>query len=252
VSSQQLTSGQRSRTYRLFVPPGYDGRQRLPLVLDLHGSGGNSAGQARNSGLETLSATERFIVATLDAEGGRWNVPVQPNRADDVQYVSDVITHVASQVCTDETRVYATGFSGGGRMTSLLACQLGSRIAAVAPVSALRFPGPCTGRPIPVLTFHGLADPQNPYDGHAAGRGAEWEESVPEALASWARHDSCKGDVILDDPPGPLSTMRYEGCAKGTEVRMIRIDGLGHAWSKVEVDTTAVMWQFFKSHRRDQ
>ncbi|HEY9466943.1 MAG TPA: PHB depolymerase family esterase [Vicinamibacterales bacterium] len=249
VSTQQLVSGQRPRTYRLFVPPGYDGHQRLPLVLDLHGSGGNAAGQARNSGLETLSATERFIVATLEAEGGRWNVPVQSNRADDVAYVSDVISNVAKRVCTDETRVYATGFSGGGRMTSLLACQLGSRLAAVAPVSGLRFPGPCSGRPIPVLTFHGLADPQNPYDGHAEGRGAEWLESVPDALASWAKHDACKGDAILEDPPGPLSTMRYDGCANGTEVRLIRIDGLGHTWTKTEIDTTGVMWRFFKNHR---
>ena len=45
VSSEQLTSGQRQRTYRLFVPPAYDGRQRLPLVLDLHGSGGSPAGR---------------------------------------------------------------------------------------------------------------------------------------------------------------------------------------------------------------
>jgi poly(3-hydroxybutyrate) depolymerase len=36
VSTEQLTSGQRQRSYRLFVPPGYDGHQRLPLVLDLH------------------------------------------------------------------------------------------------------------------------------------------------------------------------------------------------------------------------
>ena len=249
VSSQQLMWGLRPGGYRLFVPPGYDGHMRLPLVLDLHGSGGNSAGQSRNSGLEVLSASERFIVATLDAEGGRWNVPVQDSRPDDVAYVSDVIAHVASQVCTDETRVYATGFSGGGRMSSLLGCKLGSRLAAIAPVSGLRFPGPCDGRPIPVLTFHGLADPQNPYDGHAAGRGEEWLESVPDALASWARHNSCKGEVKLDDPPGPLSTMRYDGCTGGTEVRMIRIDGLGHTWTKTEVDTTAVMWQFFKSHR---
>jgi polyhydroxybutyrate depolymerase len=249
VSTQQLVSGQRPRTYRLFVPPGYDGHQRLPVVLDLHGSGGNAAGQARNSGLETLSSTERFIVATLEAEGGRWNVPVQSGRPDDVAYVSDVISDVAKRVCTDESRVYATGFSGGGRMTSLLACQLGSRLAAVAPVSGLRFPGPCTGRQIPVLTFHGLADSQNPYGGHAEGRGAEWLESVPDALASWAKHDACKGDAILDDPPGPLSTIRYDGCANGTEVRMIRIDGLGHTWTKTEVDTTGVMWQFFKTHR---
>jgi polyhydroxybutyrate depolymerase len=249
VSSQQLVSGQRQRAYRLFVPPGYDGVSRLALVLDLHGSGGTPAGQARNSGLETLSTSERFIVATLEGEGGRWNVPVQDNRADDVAYVRDVIAHVATRVCTDETRVYLTGFSGGGRMSSLLACQLGSRIAAIAPVSGLRWPGPCSGRAVPVLTFHGLADPQNPYDGHAPGRGAEWLESVPDALAGWARHNSCKGDVILEDPPGPLSTMRYQGCIDGAEVRMIRIDGLGHTWTKQEVDTTGVMWQFFKSHR---
>src|SRR4029453_18988260 len=91
VATQQLMSRQRPRTYRLFVPPGYDGHQRLPLVLDLHGSGGSSEGQARNSGLEMVSASERFIVATLDAEGGRWNVPVQSRRADDVAYGGDVI-----------------------------------------------------------------------------------------------------------------------------------------------------------------
>jgi polyhydroxybutyrate depolymerase len=250
VSSQQLMSGQRQRAYRLFVPPGYDGHQRLPLVLDLHGSGGSSAGQARNSGLEMVSASgERFVVATLDAVDARWNVPVQNGRPDDVAYVSDVIDHVASQVCTDEARVYATGFSGGARMTSLLGCRLGSRIAAIAPVSGLRWPGPCNGRPVPVLTFHGLADPQNTYDGHAPGRGEEWFESVPEALAGWARHDSCKGDAILDDPPGSLSTIRYEGCADGGEVRLIRIDGLGHTWTRKEIDTTVVMWQFFRSHR---
>src|ERR1041385_3384816 len=98
VSSQQARSGQRTRGYRLVVPSGYDGRQRLPLVLDLHGSGGSSAGQARNSGFETLAASEGFIVATLDAEEARWNVPVQAGRPDDVAYVADVIAHVATLV----------------------------------------------------------------------------------------------------------------------------------------------------------
>jgi len=249
VSELQVQSGQQQRSYRLFVPPKYDGRAPLPLVLDLHGSGGNSAGQARNSGFEAVAAREGFAVATLQADGGRWNVPVQSNRASDVTYVSDVIDHVAKQVCTDLSRVYATGFSGGARMSSLLGCMLNTRIAAIAPVSGLRWPAPCGGRPIPVLTFHGLADPQNPYAGKA-DRGAEWVESVPDALAGWAQHNGCNVKVILDDPAGPLSTMRYEGC--GAEVRMIRIDGLGHTWTKDEVNTTEVMWQFFKSHRLAQ
>jgi polyhydroxybutyrate depolymerase len=248
VVQERLASGQRQRAYRLFVPPAYDGRMRLPLVLDLHGSGGSSAGQARNSGFEIVAAREGFAVATLDADSARWNVPIANERPDDVAYVSDVIDHVAARVCIDAARVYATGFSGGARMSSLLGCKLNARIAAIAPVSGLRWPAPCEGRPVPVLTFHGLADPQNPYDGKAPGRGAEWMESVPDALAGWARHDGCDLKVVLEDPPGPLSTMRYDGCQGGADVRMIRIDGLGHSWAKEEIDTTAAIWQFFSQH----
>jgi polyhydroxybutyrate depolymerase len=248
VADQALMSGGRPRTYRLFVPPGYDGRTRLPLVLDLHGSGGTSAGQASNSRFEALAAREGVLVATLQAEGSRWNVPVADGRPDDVAYVADVIDHVAARVCTNPARVYATGFSGGGRMTSLLGCRLGERFAAIAPIAGLRWPGSCDGRPIPVLTVHGLADRQNPYDGHAEGRGAEWLESVPDALAAWALHNGCDADVVLEDPPGPLSTMRYEGCDAGARVRLIRVDGLGHTWARDEVDATAAMWEFFQQH----
>lgn len=248
VSAQRLTSGQRQRTYRLFVPPGYTGRERLPLVLDLHGSGGNAEGEARNSRFEGLAASEKFLVATLQAENSNWNVPVESDRPDDVAYVGDVIGQVSAQACVDPARIYATGFSGGARMSSLLGCGLGTRLAAIAPVSGLRAPDAvCAGRPIPVVTFHGLADPQNPYDGHVPGRAA-WVESVPDALAGWAAHNKCNAKVVLEDPPGPLSTMRYEGCADGAEVRLIRVDGLGHRWTHDEIDTTGVMWQFFKDH----
>jgi polyhydroxybutyrate depolymerase len=249
VAQQQITSTQRQRSYRLFVPTGYDGRTALPLVLDLHPSGGTSDGQARTSGFETLAARENFVVVSPQAENGRWNVPVQDGRADDVAYIKDVMDHVESLVCIDASRIYATGFSGGGRMASLLACTLNSRIAAFAPVASLRWPAPCSGRSISVLAFHGLADPQNPYAGHVEGRNGEWIESIPDALAGWAQHNGCRPGVIIEDPAGPLSTMRYEDCRDATEVRLIRIDGLGHAWPKTEIDATTVMWQFFKSHR---
>ncbi|MEO8257049.1 MAG: PHB depolymerase family esterase [Acidobacteriota bacterium] len=248
VAQERLVSSQRQRAYRLFVPPGYDGRSRVPLVLDLHGSGGTAADQAANSRFEAVAARTGFAVATLEADGGRWNVPVANDRPDDVAYVSDVIDHVAARLCVDAARVYATGFSGGARMSSLLGCKLGARIAAIAPVSGLRWPAPCAGRPVPVLTFHGLADTQNPYDGKAPGRGAEWLESVPDALAGWALHNGCKPEAILVDPPGPLSTMHYQGCRGGADVRMIRIDGLGHTWARQEVDATAAIWQFFSQH----
>jgi polyhydroxybutyrate depolymerase len=247
-AQQRLTSSGRTRTYRLFVPQGFESRPRVPLVLDLHGSGGTAANQARTSQFELLAAREGFVVATLQAEGSLWNVPARSGRADDVAYASDVIDHVAARTCIDAARVYATGFSGGARMSSLLACRLNHRIAAIAPMAGLRWPGPCDGRAVPVLTIHGLADPQNTYEGRAIGRGAEWLESVPEALAGWASHNGCNLEVILEDPPGPLSTMRYQGCADGAEVRLIRIDDFGHDWARDEIDATVAMWQFFKVH----
>ena len=69
VQQRQLMSGGRERSYRLFVPVKYDGRTPLPLVLDLHGSGGTSAGQARTSGFEDVAAREGFFVASLQADG---------------------------------------------------------------------------------------------------------------------------------------------------------------------------------------
>src|SRR5438093_7637142 len=112
VQQHQLKSGGLERSYRLFVPPKYDGHTPLPVVLELHGSGGTSAGQARTSGFEDVAAREGFVVASLQADGGRWNVPVSENRPDDVAYVGNVIDDMAAQLCIDKTRVYATGFSG--------------------------------------------------------------------------------------------------------------------------------------------
>jgi poly(3-hydroxybutyrate) depolymerase len=41
IQQRQLMSGGRERSYRLFVPPRYDGRTALPMGLDLHGSRGS-------------------------------------------------------------------------------------------------------------------------------------------------------------------------------------------------------------------
>ncbi|MGQ3050463.1 MAG: alpha/beta hydrolase family esterase [Roseateles sp.] len=244
---RELTSGGRTRTYRLFVPPLVGRRATLPLVLDLHGSGGDAAGQARTSGFEALAAREGFAVASLQAEGSRWNVPVTAGRADDVQYVSDVLDHIASRSCIDSARIYATGFSGGGRMSSLLGCRLNHRIAAIAPVGGLRWTGPCPGRALPVLGVHGLADLTNAYEG-GGDRGGEWVDSVPQALAGWATHNRCQPKLAQEDPPGPSHTVRYTGCAGGAEVRLLRIDGMGHIWPRTEIDATHTIWQFFKDH----
>jgi len=247
VVNHQLTSGGREREYRLFVPDSYDGATRLPLVFNLHGTGGNAAGQAEDSGMERLAQEEGFIVVGLQGFQNSWNVLLSdPNAVDDVQYTSDVLDDALQKVCVDERKVYATGFSGGARMSSRLGCNLGDRIAAIAPVSGIRWTAPCNGRAVPVVTFHGLADPQNTYAGMA--RDDEWVESVEDALAGWADHNGC--DAARNETPevSLVSVYSYGNCADGADVVLYRIAGLGHTWAKNEIDATREMWTFFKAH----
>ena len=98
---------------------------------------------------------------------------------DDVTFLTDLVGVLEHRYCIDSTQVYATGFSGGARMASQLACDASNVFAAVAPVSGLRRPTPCpASRPVPVIAFHGTADPVDPYNGNGQ---AYWTYSVPQA-----------------------------------------------------------------------
>jgi polyhydroxybutyrate depolymerase len=181
-----------------------------------------------------------------------------------VTFLRDTIGRLEQRYCIDETRVDMTGFSGGARMASQAGCDLPTRIAAIAPASGLRFPSPCpTSRPVPVLAFHGTADPVDPYDGHGP---SYWTESVPEAARRWAEHDRCvkaKDATVPAASPGvPVTT--YGTCAAGTSVSLETISGAGHTWpggpplpaalrrvlgpQSETVDANATIAAFFRGH----
>jgi len=230
----------------------------LPLVFDLHGSGGTPEDQLEKSGLEALAESEGFALVAPEGIDRMWNVPADPAKPSDVRFVSELIDEVSALARIDGRRVYATGFSGGGRMVSQLACDLSERIAAIAAIGGIRFPGPCSeARAMPILAFHGTADDTNPYDG---GGRPYWGTGVEDALSGWAEHNHCAeraeralGSTVVE--------IRYAGDGCGAEAVLVRIDGFGHAWpdrigapltgsSDASGETTAdqALWGFFQRH----
>lgn len=142
-----LQSGGLDRAAIVYVPSGYDGRHRLPLVLTLHGSQSDAAEQLERSELASAAEQHTFIVAApqgyLPAPPGyRWNVPgvtLPPGAPpDDELFLSDLIDYLQATLCVDAKRIYGTGYSGGGRMISQYACDYADRLAAIAPVAGLR------------------------------------------------------------------------------------------------------------------
>src|ERR1019366_7076467 len=89
-----------------------------------------------------------------------WDTTTQGPGNADLAFVDAMLQQVESSLCIDTSRVYASGFSDGSFMVSLVACTMSNRFAAIAAVSGLELPSPCpTTRRVPIITFHGTADP---------------------------------------------------------------------------------------------
>src|SRR5690606_3753524 len=126
------------------VPEGYADRA-LPLVFSFHGSGGLPQSQVDTSRFDALAAQHGFIAVfpagafTNSVTAGSWNANLEAG-VDDVQFVRDMIEEVAGITAVDRSRIYVSGFSGGGRISSRLACELSDVLAAAAPVAGLQYP----------------------------------------------------------------------------------------------------------------
>jgi polyhydroxybutyrate depolymerase len=184
-------------------PAGYSGSSQVPLVLNLHGSGSTALEQEGLTGMDASADTNGFIVAypqavIPDGSGFDWNVPgvplagdrsVPPGAADDVAFVTQLVGVLEQRYCLNSARVYATGFSGGARMASQLACDSSTTFAAVAPVSGLRSPPACRpARPVPIIAFHRESDPVDPFGGQGQ---AYWTYSVLQAAQDWGQRQGC-------------------------------------------------------------
>jgi polyhydroxybutyrate depolymerase len=264
-SAHESRSAELTRRWLLYVPRAAEPGEALPLVFNLHGSGGTPEDQLGVSGLEELAERESFVVVAPAAVEQRWNVPPDATKADDVRFFSELIDSVAALTPIDRQRVFATGFSGGGRMASQLACDLSERVAAIAAIGGIRFPGPCAqARPMPILAFHGTADDVNPYEG---GGQPYWGTGVEPAVTGWAEHNRCTVRSEQTLPTG-VREIRHGGSDCDAEVVLYRIEGFGHSWPRAvaalddqggglrsgrdikggEVTANELLWRFFQSH----
>jgi len=258
------------------IPSGYGGGSKVPLVLNMHGSGSTAAEQEAFTGMNSTADSNGFIVSypqalIPDGSGFDWNVPGVPliggksvpaGAANDVSFLTQLVGVLEHRYCIDSARVYATGFSGGARTASQLACDASSVFAAVAPVSGLRRPEPCPGtRPVPIIAFHGTADPVDPYEGNGQ---AYWTYSVPQAAKDWGVQDGCSNTPAITDPAPGVTLTTYSGCKGAVTIELNTIAGEGHEWPggpplpraltrQLGPQSNAIvaddaMWAFFEAH----
>lgn len=290
------------RGYRIFRPSRHDVTRPTPVVLMLHGGSGNAVSAIRTpcptgdlrhpSCWHRVAEAEGFVVVypegtdfpaapgrrTWNAGGGRdpWHcVSAGACRAgvDDVRYFRELLDHLGRWMAVDPGAVFATGLSNGGAMAHRLACELGDRVAAIAPVgganqyAALE---PCNpAQPVAVLHIHGTEDPCWTY--------AETTRTCPgevglkvgarESTEGWAARNGCSGGPVASPEPDEdgdglvAELLSWTGC--DASVVLARLVGAGHTYpaGRQYQPPEAIgptfrdwgserIWAFFAAHRR--
>jgi polyhydroxybutyrate depolymerase len=228
----------------VYVPTSLPANTPAPLVLFLHGNGIDMLYAIRGFGIREEAERAGFIAlfpnGTAPAMGCcafNNGAPIWGDKQppDDVAFVDRLLDHVMSKYRVDPDRVYSTGISNGGGMSSRLACELSHRITGVAVVAAARDPSACTlGRPVSVLAIHGTADPIVPFAGGPDLRNVV-VPSQGEIAEVWRSLDGCAAEPVTRMLTPSTQALAYGPCEGGTAVLLYTVQDGMHCWPGVEL-----------------
>jgi polyhydroxybutyrate depolymerase len=218
------------RQYILTLPADYDGAHPYRLIFGFHGAQYDAEWVADGEapltgpyfGLEQEAAGSAIFVAAQALPGSWSNTGGQ-----DLAYVEALLTSLEDELCIDESRVFATGFSAGGIMTVRLGCALGDVFRAIAPMSP-NLPSDCEdgSEPIAYWTSHGTLDRSITPDQGALARG------------EFLERNGCSETTVPAEPEGCVN---YEGCNAGSPVSSCTFEG-AHVPAPF---AGAAIWAFF-------
>ncbi|RLF60155.1 MAG: polyhydroxybutyrate depolymerase [Thermoplasmata archaeon] len=264
-----------TRTYLIHIPDFDNVLEEKPLLIALHGGGGNSENMRGKTGFNDLADEHGFIVVYPDGTGKLknklvWNAgyccgSALENNVDDVGFIDALIKELQKTLNIDENGIYVTGHSNGGMMAYRLGSELSDIIAAIAPVAGTIggqateeeniWQIPVPNNPVSVIAFHGLLDQSVPYYGGHGNRtsGTRIDFSVNQSISFWVEQNNCNPVPDIDEQ-GNISVKTYLGGDRGTEVVLYTIINGDHYWPGsqkdpyMDVSASEIIWDFFKTH----
>ena len=208
-----------------------------PLIVSLHGFGGNSADQIAYVPLHERVNTDGFALllsnGTVDSEGNRfWNPTDRccdsgKTGEDYVAYLTELVE--AAREVKDFGSVYFFGYSNGGFMSYHMACKGLPGLRAVASLAGTSYvaDSSCDGAPpVSVLHIHGTADGVILFDGDETEPDPKGEIAPAfyagdqEMVTRWSRRADCE----WPEHPQPYAALDLDQFVSGTETQALRLE----------------------------
>ena len=271
-----------ARNFIVYLPSGYNNSGKMPLIFAIHGGSGTPEGMINIANFKTIADRDKVVLVYPEGVQKNWNDgrPTAPNQLgiNDVGFFNQMCDYMINNYSVDGKKIYATGISNGGFMSSRLGCELSNRIAAIAvnaaTIEATTIAPYCKpNRPVPALYIHGTTDPLVPFLGGqitAGGTAGGTILSHFQVIEKWVALNGCNSTPTITDLPdiandGTTIKQRvYSGGTNGSEVVSYVITNGGHTWpqgyqylneviiGKTSQDMNAceVIWTFFKRFSR--
>jgi polyhydroxybutyrate depolymerase len=256
------------RSFVTYIPAITNKGYKMPLIISLHGGFASPKGQFHLADFRPIADQDKFIVI-CPASKHIWHDGKNNKGIDDIKFMDQLITYAIKTYNVDAERVYVTGISNGGFMTSRLACQLYKRIAAIAVVAASLDinEGYDLQSPMPVIYMHGTKDKIVSYNGGKMFGRAIYSQK--EIIQKWVKLDGCNPEPVVTNLPDTArdSTSvikeEYTNSANGLKVVGYTINNGGHTWpggwqfmpefivgkTTRNLNACQVIWDFFKAYK---
>ena len=247
------------RYYFIYKPDNLNTNVSVPVLFALHGYGSSALSHLTYTNYFSLADANNFIViypqgTTTDTLSSHWNVGGWTSKSTrkDIEFIDTVIDLIKDKIQIDQTRIYSSGMSNGGYMSYSLACNLNSKIAAIASVTGSMTPDNfdnCSpSNPISVLQIHGLQDLVVPYIGSSGSK------SIPDVIDFWVNHNACSTEpnrLIKYSNLALVNYDTYENCLNNTNVKLILHPEMGHTWpftNTHNVSASNEIWNFVSQY----
>lgn len=228
----EMRYGGRQRSFNVYLPKGYAGRDSHPLLIAAHGGLGTGAILEQQANLSRAADRYGYVVVYPNGVWRSFNAgnccgAAARQNVDDVGFVAALVDKISRMVCVDQRRVYATGFSNGAMLIHRIACERPGLLTAFASVAGTLMRDACAAsEPTPALLIRGHADERIPWQGGVVN--GSYRRSMAATVDLVAQRNRCGSAQKTTFEQGAARCHARLGCA--APLRWCVIAGVGHQW----------------------